>query len=208
MILRSQLRQVVRNFSSTAAAQKHIAHIGGKPILFPPNVTFNSSPDSIAIQGPLGTTSVVLHPFVKIQIDQPNTLTVAVEDAEIKHQRAMWGTTRTLIYNAIVGMTEGYTVPLYLVGVGYRVALEDDPRGTADGGNGQRFNMKVGFSHSIYIPIPPHIKAEVPLPTKIILSCTDKQKLGQFAANVRAYRKPEPYKGKVSSVWYNLPAVS
>ena len=112
----------------------------------------------------------------------------------------MWGTTRTLINNAIIGMTEGFTVPLYLVGVGYRAALEDDPCGTTEGNSGKRLNMKVGFSHSVYVPIPKHIKAEVPLPTKIVLSCTDKHQLGLYAAKVRAWRPPEPYKGKVCSL--------
>lgn len=111
----------------------------------------------------------------------------------------MWGTTRTLIHNAIVGVTEGFTVPIYLVGVGYRAALEDDPRGTTQGGSGKRLNMKLGYSHSVFVPIPPHIKVEVPLPTKLVASCTDKHQLGLFAAKVRNWRKPEPYKGKVSS---------
>lgn len=118
-------------------------------------------------------------------------LSISVEDAEIKHQRAMWGTTRTLIHNAIIGITEGFTVPLYLVGVGYRVVLESDPRG-----GGQRLNMKLGYSHPVIIAIPSDIKAEVPLATKIVLFCTDKQRLGEFAAQIRNQRKPEPYKGK------------
>lgn len=94
-------------------------------------------------------------------------------------------------------MTEGFSVPVYLVGVGYRVALEEDPRGTTDGGNGRRLNMKLGYSHSVLVPIPSYIKAEVPSATKIVLFCTDKHLLGLFAAKIRGYRKPEPYKGKV-----------
>lgn len=109
----------------------------------------------------------------------------------------MWGTTRTLIHNAIIGMTEGFNVPIFLVGVGYRATLEDDPRGTTEGNSGKRLNMKLGYSHSVLVPIPTYIKAEVPLPTKILLSCTDKHLLGLFAAKVRKWRPPEPYKGKV-----------
>ncbi|KAJ8509253.1 hypothetical protein ONZ45_g8558 [Pleurotus djamor] len=169
---------------------------GREPIKFPETVTLSPSPTSISVTGPLGTTSVPLRPYMKIDFPQNDTMTIVVEDPEIKEQRAMWGTTRTLIYNAIVGMTEGFTVPLYLVGVGYRVMLEDDPRGKVDGCNGQRLNMKLGYSHFVYVPIPAHIKAEVPSPTKIVLSCTDKHQLGLFAAKVRSYRKPEPYKGK------------
>ena len=99
----------------------------------------------------------------------------------------------------MIGMTEGFSINLYLVGVGYRAALEDDPRGTEEGGNGQRLNMKLGFSHSVYQQIPAGIKAEVPTATKISLFGTNKQRLGQFAAEVREWRKPEPYKGKVRS---------
>jgi len=133
---------------------------------------------------------------MQLAFTDPNTVALAVENAEVKKQRSMWGLTRTLIHNAIVGMTEGFTVPLYLVGVGYRAALEADPRGTEFGGSGQRLNMKLGFSHSVFVPIPPHIKAEVPTATKIVLSCTDKHQLGLFAAKVRKWRPPEPYKGK------------
>jgi large subunit ribosomal protein L6 len=122
---------------------------------------------------------------------------LSVDDATQKKQRSMWGLTRTLINNAIVGMTEGFSVPLYLVGVGYRAALEDDPRGMGDGNSGKRLTMKLGFSHSVFVPIPSHIKAEVPAATKIVLSCTDKHQLGLFAAKVRKWRPPEPYKGKV-----------
>jgi large subunit ribosomal protein L6 len=117
----------------------------------------------------------------------------------------MWGTTRTLIANAITGITDGFTVPLFLVGVGYRAAIEADPRGMADGGGGKRLNLKLGHSHNIYVPIPPYIKAEVPSATKIVLSCTDKHKLGLFAAKIREFRKPEPYKGKVGCQ-YLLPS--
>jgi len=148
------------------------------------------------VTGPLGTTTVPLESYMQLAFTDPNTVALAVENAEVKKQRSMWGLTRTLIHNAIVGMTEGFTVPLYLVGVGYRAALEEDPRGTEFGGSGQRLNMKLGFSHPVFVPIPPHIKAEVPTATKIVLSCTDKHQLGLFAAQVRKWRPPEPYKGK------------
>jgi large subunit ribosomal protein L6 len=192
-----QLSRPWRSFSWTARRQAHTSHIGREPIKFSPNVTLNLSPTAISIKGPLGATSVPLMPFIKLALPERDTLTVAVEDAEVKKQRSMWGLTRTLINNAIIGITEGFSVPLYLVGVGYRAALEEDPRGTAGGGNGQRLNMKLGFSHPVFVPIPPHIRAEVPLPTKIVLHCTDKHKLGLFAAKVRKWRPPEPYKGKV-----------
>ncbi|KAL0961064.1 hypothetical protein HGRIS_006051 [Hohenbuehelia grisea] len=196
MIPRSALGSAVRAFSSSARAQAHVSHIGREPIKVPPAVILTPSPTAISIQGPLGTTSVPLRPYMQIGFPQSDVMTLVVADPEIKEQRAMWGTTRTLIYNAIVGMTEGFTVPLYLVGVGYRVVLEADPRGTADGNSGHRLNMKLGYSHLVYVPVPAHIKIEVPSATKIVLSCTDKHQLGLFAAKIRSYRKPEPYKGK------------
>lgn len=208
MIIRSQLGQAIRCFSSTARSQAHVSHIGREPIKYPTTVTLKPSPTSISVTGPLGTTTVPLQPYMKIEFPEPNVMAVIVEDAEIKVQRQMWGTTRTLIFNAITGMSEGFSVPLYLVGVGYRVALEEDPRGTSDGGNGKRLNMKLGYSHAVFVPIPAHIQAEVPSATKIILGCTDKHLLGLFAAKVRGYRKPEPYKGKVSYWMHSLFRVS
>jgi len=125
----------------------------------------------------------------------PDTLTLSVENAEVKKQRSMWGLTRTLIQNTVTGLTEGFTVSLYLVGVGYRASLEADPRSKVE--SRTRLNMKLGFSHPVIVPVPQHVKVEVPHPTKIVLSCTDKHQLGLFAAKVRKWRPPEPYKGKV-----------
>ena len=197
MSLRTSSSNAVRQLSSTARARGHTSNIGKTPILIPPNVALTPSPTSLAVKGPLGSTSVPLENYMQLAFPQPNILNISVENAEEKKQRAMWGLTRTLISNAVVGMTEGFTLPIYLVGVGYRAALEDDPRGTIDGGSGQRLSMKLGHSHNVYVPIPSHIKAEVPSPTKIVLSCTDKHLLGLFAARIRKWRPPEPYKGKV-----------
>jgi len=199
MILRSRLATLVapRAFNAIPRAQVHLSHIGSKPIPVPSTVKFATTPTSIEVEGPLGKTTLPLFPFVKIDLaTDPKMMLVSVEDPEIQQQRRMWGTTRTLISNAVTGMTEGFSVRLYLEGVGYRTAMEEDPRGTADGGNGRRLNMKLGYSHAVFVPIPPHIKAEVPAPTKIQLFCTDKHQLGLFAAKVQSYRKPEPYKGK------------
>ncbi|KAJ7670218.1 ribosomal protein L6, alpha-beta domain-containing protein [Mycena rosella] len=197
MIIRSQLAGVGRRvFNAAPSAQLHLSHIGSNPIPIPETVKFETTTTSISILGPLGKTTLPLYPFVNIDLSDPKLMLVTVQDAEIQQQRRMWGTTRTLISNAITGMSEGFSIPLFLVGVGYRVAMEEDPRGTADGNTGRRLNMKLGYSHPVLVPIPPHIKAEVPLPTKITLFCTDKHQLGLFAAKVQGYRKPEPYKGK------------
>ncbi|KAM5535058.1 hypothetical protein V8D89_011286 [Ganoderma adspersum] len=190
-------RHGLRSFSTSGPAHAGIiSNIGRQPITIPPAVTLSPSPTEISVRGPLGETAVPLMPFVKLSDTAPNTLSVSVENPRERKQRAMWGLTRTLIQNAIVGMTEGFTTPVYLVGVGYRAALEADPRGAGNGRSGQQLNMKLGYSHPVFVPIPDHIKAEVPLPTKIVLSCTDKHKLGLFAAQIRTWRPPEPYKGK------------
>lgn len=202
MILRwqAEARQAFRSFHSSAVASGLVSNIGKKPIVYPPTVSLEPTPTAVSVKGPLGETFVPLHPFLKLTNTAPNTLSVAVENPKERKQRAMWGLTRTLIHNAIIGMTEGFTTPVYLVGVGYRAALEADPRGKGEGRSGQRLNMKLGFSHSVFMSVPEHIKIEVPQPTKIVLSCTDKHKLGLFAAQIRRLRPPEPYKGKVRSV--------
>ncbi|KAI0822253.1 ribosomal protein L6 [Trametes gibbosa] len=199
MIIRwqAEARHALRSFHSSAPARAGlISHIGKKPIVYPPSVSLESTSAAVAVKGPLGETAVPLMPYMMISHPEPNTLSVTVENPKERKQRSMWGLTRTLIQNAIVGMTEGFTTPVYLVGVGYRAALEPDPRGQGEGRSGQRLNMKLGFSHSVFVSVPDHIKIEVPQPTKIVLSCTDKHKLGLFAAQIRRWRPPEPYKGK------------
>lgn len=204
----SQALKAARFFSSTATRHHgFISHVGRKPIQIQPSVTLTTSPTSITVQGPLGETSVALEPFIKLLYPQPDVIQLAVDDPSLRKQRQMWGLTRALLNNAMTGLTEGFSVNLYLVGVGYRAALEEDPRGTSEGGNGQRLNMKLGFSHPVFQPIPADIKADVPTATKISLFCTDKQRLGQFAAEIRQWRKPEPYKGKVRSC-YNAISVA
>ncbi|KZV70206.1 ribosomal protein L6 [Peniophora sp. CONT] len=177
-------------FSTSARALKD--NIGKLPIALPPNVSVTALPTLLMVTGPLGTASVPLEPYVQITQPSATELLVGVQDRDIKRQRAMWGTTRSLIANAVTGTSTGFSVPLFLVGVGYRAALEDDPRKEG----GQRLRMMLGYSHVVYVPIPEGIKAEVPHATKIALSSTDKHLLGLFAAEVRAWRKPEPYKGK------------
>ena len=199
-------RHGLRSFSTSGPARAGIvSNIGRQPITIPPAVTLSPSPTEISVKGPLGETAVPLMPFVKLTDTAQNTLSVSVENPRERKQRAMWGLTRTLIQNAIVGMTEGFTTPVYLVGVGYRAALEPDPRGAGNGRSGQQLNMKLGYSHPVFVHIPDHIKAEVPLPTKIVLSCTDKHKLGLFAAQIRTWRPPEPYKGKVRRGMFSVP---
>lgn len=197
MISRSLLQRRVpplsRCISSTATRR---SHIGSAPIPYPPTLTLAPSPTALTLTGPKGTYSLPLPPFVQLAINNPQTpnhIVVSVLDSEIKHQRATWGLTRALIANAVRGLTEGFEVPLRLVGVGYRAAVEPDP--TVQGA--ERLRLKLGFAHDVVINVPSGVKAEVPAPTKIMLKGTDKHVLGLFAAKIRKWRKPEPYKGKV-----------
>lgn len=186
-----------------------LGYIGAAPVTYPSTTSLSTSPDSnLVITGPLGVQKVFIHPFVRLFHEPPPTpndegrLEVAVDDQTVKFHKNMWGTTRTLIANAIEGVSEGYRVPIKMVGVGYRGALEDAPCppgvDPATWFGRKRLNLKLGFSHPVYEVIPVGITCEAPLPTKFILSGVDKQQLMLFAAKVRKWREPEPYRGKVS----------
>ncbi|KZV83446.1 ribosomal protein L6 [Exidia glandulosa HHB12029] len=185
-------------------ARKYISHIGKQAIAVPAGVTITHAPPSkgsgtrtpctLTVVGPRGTTSLPVERFVKLDYPAPDRLLVSVNDPSERKQREMWGLTRTLVLNAITGMTDGFTTPVHLVGVGFRAAVEPDPQGKYPGA--VRLQMKLGYSHSVFVSVPQHIKVDCPFPTRIMVSCDDKQKLGQFCAEIRAWRKPEPYKGK------------
>ncbi|KAG9037011.1 hypothetical protein FRB95_007306 [Tulasnella sp. JGI-2019a] len=202
----------VRAFSSTSTLS---SNIGKKPITYPTSITFiqHTSSDghsTLEVTGPKGTTSVIVENFFKLKWNTPAaettpitptsastpSLSLTVQDPSKKVQRSRWGLRRTLIANAVQGLTEGFVLPLKLVGVGFRAALEDDP--TLVGR--KRLNMKLGFAHPVFVSVPENIQAETPFPTRIVLRGTDKHVLGEFAAEIRRWRKPEPYKGKVSNV--------
>lgn len=144
-------------------------------------------------------------------------MSVTVQNPDVKAHAALWGLTRALLGNAVVGVSEGYRVVLRLVGVGYRANVEPipptlrrlllQPRSpthtplTAEEAPTDRLNLKLGYAHPIYEDIPKGITVSTPQPTRIVLQGTDKQKLGLFAAKVRRWRKPEPYRGKVGLVF-------
>lgn len=176
----------------------------------------------ITVKGPLGAQIVVVLP--PVILDPPSTevqaLKVTVHDSGVKLQKRAWGLTRSLIANAVEGVSKGYTTDLRLVGVGYRAAIEPIPeefrrlqsqipkkvKQTRPGSAPvvdlpaptHRLNIKLGYSHPVLIDIPADIQVEIPAPTKIQLKGIDKHRLGVFAARIRDWRKPEPYRGKVS----------
>ncbi|KAG9048964.1 hypothetical protein FS837_011607 [Tulasnella sp. UAMH 9824] len=189
------------------------SNIGKKAIAYPSTVTFTQNPQpngdiDLQVSGPKGTANVLVESFFNLKWENTaqstgangaapapiSSLALTVQDPSKKVQRSRWGLRRTLIANAVQGLTEGFVLPLRLVGVGYRAQLEDDPTRLAE--KGKRLNMKLGFAHPVFISVPGDIQAETPMPTRIVLRGKDKQRLGQFAAQIRSWRKPEPYKGK------------
>ena len=152
-----------------------MSRIGRKPINIPAGVEVKVDGSCVTVKGPKGTLTQKFQP----------SMNIAVEGAEIVVTRSLHGLTRTLIHNMIVGVTEGFKKELEVNGVGYRVQKQ-----------GTNLVMNLGFSHQVIVPETDEIKIDVPAPNKIIINGIDKQKVGQFAAEVREKRPPEPYKGK------------
>ena len=160
-----------------------MSRIGKQPIPVPAGVTVAVDPGRVQVNGPLGELYQVVPERMKIvQGDGELLVTRPTERGE---DRALHGLTRTLIANMVEGVTKGFEKHLEIQGVGYRASL----RGTD-------LELNVGYSHSVVIKPRPGITFEVPTPTQVIVKGTDKQQVGQTAAEIRAVRKPEPYKGK------------
>ena len=161
-----------------------MSRIGRMPISLPSNVEVTVGEGNlVTVKGPKGTLTQKVSDKMTLTREE-NVLTVTRPNDE-KENRALHGLTRTLINNMVVGVTDGYKKELDVNGVGYRVAKE-----------GKKLNMNIGFSHPVVMEEIDGITIEVPSPNKIIISGIDKQKVGQFAAEVRGKRPPEPYKGK------------
>ena len=161
-----------------------MSRIGRMPISLPSNVEVTVGEGNVVtVKGPKGTLTQKVSEKMTLTREE-NTLLVTRPNDE-KENRALHGLTRTLINNMVVGVTEGYKKELDVNGVGYRVAKE-----------GKKLNMNIGYSHPVVMEEIDGITIEVPSPNKIIINGIDKQKVGQFAAEVREKRPPEPYKGK------------
>ncbi|MDD7193802.1 MAG: 50S ribosomal protein L6 [Clostridiaceae bacterium] len=160
-----------------------MSRIGKKPIEIPAGVDVQIDGSLITVKGPKGTLSRNLHPNMIVEKDG-NTITVSRPNDD-KLNRSLHGLTRTLISNMIVGVNETFKKELEVNGIGYRAELK-----------GKDLLLKVGYSHDVIVAAADGITIEVPNPNKIVISGPDKQKVGQFAANVREKRPPEPYKGK------------
>ena len=160
-----------------------MSRIGKKPVPIPSGVTANVEGQTVKIKGPKGALQVVLPDDVEVKMDSGS---VKVDPRnETKRARAMWGTSRTLVSNLVTGVTKGFERKLEITGVGYRAALQ-----------GKNLQISLGYSHEVLYPVPEGITIAAPKPTEIVVTGIDKQKVGQVAAEIRAFRPPEPYKGK------------
>lgn len=160
-----------------------MSRIAKYPVTLPKGVEATLAAEALSIKGPLGTLTQRLRSDVKIEKEGETLVFKALNDSD--DANAMSGTLRALAANMVVGVTKGFEKRLTLVGVGYRAQAQGD-----------KLNLTLGFSHPVAHPMPKGIKVETPSQTEILIKGLDKQLVGQVAAEVRAYRSPEPYKGK------------
>ena len=160
-----------------------MSRIGRAPITVPAGVEVKVDGTLVSVKGPKGALELNVAPTMKVEVEA-GVVTVSRPNDE-KMNRSLHGLTRTLVSNMITGVSEGFTKTLEVNGVGYRAAKE-----------GKNLVLNVGFSHQIIVPDTDDVQTEVPNPNQIIVKGIDKQKVGQFAAEVRGKRPPEPYKGK------------
>ena len=160
-----------------------MSRIGRAPITIPAGVEVKVDGSTVTVKGPKGTLTKTMHSNMTIAMEG-NVITVTRPN-DVKENRSLHGLTRTLIANMIEGVANGYKKELEINGIGYRAEMK-----------GKDLVMKIGYSHDVVMPQPEGITVEVPAPNKVIVSGADKEKVGQFAAEVREKRLPEPYKGK------------
>ena len=160
-----------------------MSRIGKKPVAIPSGVTATIEGQQLTVKGPKGTLSMPMRDEITYVLEDGG---ISVNPAnETKRARAFWGMQRTLVQNLITGVSDGFTKKLLITGVGYRAAAQ-----------GRNLNLKLGYSHDVNINVPEGIEVKTPDNTTVEISGSDKQKVGQLAAEIRQWRKPEPYKGK------------
>ena len=160
-----------------------MSRIGKKPITIPAGVDVKINGSQVTVKGPKGELSNSFNEAMAITME--NNEIIVTRPSDVKEHRSLHGLTRTLIANMVVGVTEGYKKELEVNGVGYRVQKQ-----------GNKCVMNLGYSHQVIVEDTDDVKIEVPDPNKIVIVGIDKQKVGQFAAEIREKRPPEPYKGK------------
>lgn len=160
-----------------------MSRIGRAPITVPAGVTVTLNGNVVEVKGAKGTLTQEFHKDMNISLDS-GVITVT-RPTEAKQHKSLHGLTRTLISNMIIGVSQGYTKELEINGIGYRAAK-----------NGKDVNLTVGYSHPVIVSDTADVTVDVPAPNKLVVSGIDKQKVGQFAAEIRELKPPEPYKGK------------
>ncbi len=160
-----------------------MSRVAKNPIVLPEGVEVSLSADVISVKGPLGAMKFDANPAVKVEKEGGSLLCKAVEG--VANSGALSGTVRAIVANMVTGVSKGFERKLNLVGVGYRAQAQGDT-----------LNLTLGFSHPVSHKMPAGVKCETPTQTEIVIKGVDKQQVGQVAAEIRAYRKPEPYKGK------------
>ncbi|MEM0898424.1 MAG: 50S ribosomal protein L6 [Pseudomonadota bacterium] len=160
-----------------------MSRIGKKPVSIPSGVTANVDGQTITAKGPKGELFFVVNEEVLVKMEE-GSVSVEPRDGS-KDARSKWGMSRTMIENIFTGVTSGFERKLEINGVGYRAQVQ-----------GKNLQLALGFSHDVVYEMPEGVSAACPKPTEIVLNGIDKQKLGQVAAEIRAFRSPEPYKGK------------
>ncbi len=160
-----------------------MSRVGKAPVAIPKGADVSVSDDAITVKGPLGTLVQQRHRLVGVTVENGQVVFSTLDES--RESNAMSGTMRALVNNMVTGVTKGFEKRLNLVGVGYKAALQGDT-----------LNLTLGYSHPVLHKLPAGVKAETPVPTEIVIKGSDRQAVGQVAAEVRAYRPPEPYKGK------------
>ena len=160
-----------------------MSRIGKKPVTVPSGVTATTEGRTLSVKGPKGTLSMEMSDDVTYEIADGG---ISVQPAnDTKRARSFWGMQRTMVQNLVTGVTEGFTKTLEITGVGYRAAAQ-----------GKNLRLQLGYSHDVNIAVPEGLEVKTPDQTTVEISGIDKQRVGQLAAEIRRWRKPEPYKGK------------
>ena len=160
-----------------------MSRIGKKPIAIPAGVTATTEGQTLTVKGPKGTLSLQMVDEINYDIGQDGISVQPANDSQTA--RSFWGMQRTLVQNLVTGVTEGFTKTLEITGVGYRAAMQ-----------GKNLRLQLGYSHDVNIAVPEELTVATPDQTTVVISGNDRQKVGQLAAEIRRWRKPEPYKGK------------
>ena len=160
-----------------------MSRIGKKPVAIPSGVSANIEGDTLSVKGPKGTLSMGLSDLIDYKVEGDEIQVNPANDTQ--KARSYWGMQRTLVSNLVEGVTEGFTKVLEISGVGYRAQAQ-----------GKKLKLQLGYSHDVDLDVPEGLEVKTPDQTTVEISGIDKQAVGQFAAEIRRWRKPEPYKGK------------